>query len=422
MTGVDSSLRAQIRAAIQADYGESTILPANRMPRPRRLPTGSPALDYVTGGGVPFRQMTRMWGYYSTGKTTALLKMFAAAQNFGRLRHAQLMGLSALSLAAGESTNAKYLKDLAKREKELGSLSCLYVCPEAPDTGLAAALGLDLSKLELVPRTEIEIIGDIVQRSLAGVHVVGIDSTTATMSLDELAGTKKNDPTNALPDGEGIFKTFPMLRATKWGVNMDWWRARMSHDNCVIFTSHARAKLGGRASLQAQAAEHAPGGFALNHEPAVILHFMKGKSLKRKSNGGLEEIGDDARGSATASAFGKFQPAGGELVVRCEKNKVGVAGRTVLLHHDKRTGDFDTLHEYEKFASYFRVLEKSGSWWKLPDGTKTQQLRSTLESQAALRQRIESVTLRCAEEPDWEARRLAGQTESLVEIPSADAV
>lgn len=419
---VDPNLRGQIRAAIAADYGESTILPGNRMPRPRRLPTGSLALDYVTGGGVPFRHMTRLWGYYSSGKTTALLKMFASAQNFGRLRHAQLMALAELSLASGESRQAKLLKDLAKREKELGSLSCLFVCPESPDPALAAALGLDLSKLELVPRTEIEVIGDIVQRSLSGFHVVGVDSTTATMSLDELAGTKKNDPANADADGEAIFRAFPMLRATKWGVNMDWWRARMSAENCVIFTSHSRQKRTGSKSLQSQVAEHPPGGFLLNHEPAVVLHFMKGGMLKRRANGGLEDVGDDARGSATASAFGRFQPAGGVLVVRCEKNKVGVAGRTVLLHHDKRTGDFDSLHEYEKFARYFRALDKNGTWWVLPDGSRTQQLRSTLEAQPDLRARIEAVTLRCAEEADWEARRLAGQTEALVELPSDQAV
>jgi hypothetical protein len=110
------------------------------------------------------------------------------------------------------------------------------------------------------------------------------------------------------------------------------------------------------------------------------------------------------------------------VVVKCEKNKVGVAGRSVLLHHDKQTGDFDALHEYEKFASYYRVLPKSGTWWTLPDGTKTQQLRLTLQENAEVRQRIESVVLRCAEDPVYEASLLAGQTEALVEVPSDQAV
>jgi RecA/RadA recombinase len=415
--GVDPSLRGTIRAKILADYGEHTMLPGNKMPRPRRLPTGSPALDYVTGGGIPFRNITRMWGYYSSGKTTALLKMFAAAQNFGALRSQQLLGLAELSLAAGESRQAKLLKDQAKRERELGPLGCMYVCPESPDPDLVAALGVDLSKIEMVRDTVIETIGDVVQQNLAAYHVVGIDSTTATMSTTELG------------DPNATYGSHPMKRAAAWGINLDWFRAKMSDENCVILTSQAREKRTNSKSFAAQSAEHAPGGFSLNHEPAVILHFMKGGVLKRKPNGGLEEPKkDDYEPKTGASAFGKFQAAGGVVVVRCSKNKVGVEGRSVLLHHDKRAGDFDVLHEYEKFASYYRVVAKSGTWWELPPGittpdgkTKTQQLRSTLAANPDLRARIESVVLRCADDPVFESELLAGRTGELVEIPAVSS-
>jgi RecA/RadA recombinase len=407
--GVDVRLREQVRAQVLADYGEHTMLPGNKMPRPRRLPTGSLAMDYVTGGGVPFQHITRMWGYWSSGKTTSLLKMFAAAQQFGKLRSAQLLALSEMSKLAGELKQAKVFADQAKREKEYGALSCMYVCPEAPDARHAEALGLNLKDLELVPRTEIEVIADIVQNALQAYHVVGIDSTTATISVDEL-GHK-----------DGVFQEHPMKRAKAWGIALDWFRARMTPENALILTAHAREKRTGTKSFSAQSAEHPPGGFALNHEPGLILHFMKGGGLKRKANGGLEEIDQDAaRGSATASAFGKFQAAGGVLVVKCEKNKVGVAGRSVLLHHDKRTGDYDSLHEYEKFASYYRVLEKNNSWWTLPDGSKTQQIRATLEQDASVRSKVEAIVLRCAEDAAWESELLAGrgQTTQLVEVAS----
>jgi RecA/RadA recombinase len=408
---VDPNLRAQIRAKILADYGEHTMLPGGKMPRPRRLPTLSPALDYVTGGGVPFRNITRMWGYWSSGKTTALLKMFAAAQNYGKLRHAQLMGLAEMSMQAGELRQAKILKDQAKREREFGALACMIVCSETFDPDHATALGVNVKDLEIVPDTVIETIGDVVQQSLAAYHFVGIDSTTATMSSKELE------------DPNATYGSHPMKRAAAWGVNLDWFRARMSNENCLVLTSHAREKRTGTKSFQQQSSEHAPGGYALNHEPAVILHFMKGGALKRKPNGGLIEVDSETtKGSASASAFGKFQPAGGAVLVKCDKNKVGVAGRSALLHHDKRTGDFDVLHEYEKFAGFYRVLPKSGTWWTLPDGTKTQQLRLTLEGDADVRQRIESVVLRCAEDPVYEANLLAGRTEALVEIPSEQSV
>lgn len=411
MSSVDPSLRAKIREQIQADYGMHTIMPGNKMPRPRRLPTGSLALDYVTGGGIPFAHMTRFWGPFSSGKSTALYKLLHCAQNYGKLRYVQLMALSELSQVAGELKQSKLLAEQAKREREMGSLACAYVCAEkAIDTKLIADLGVDLKNLELVMDTKIEVIGDTVQKMLSGYHVIGVDSTTGTISVDEL-GHK-----------DGIFGELPMLRARRWGYNMDWWRDRLSLENCIVFTSHSRVKMGSKAGFNQSSPEHPPGGYALNHEPGLILRFMKGSALKRKPNGALEEVGDDARGSAVASAFAKFQPAGGELVVRCEKNKVGVQGRVALLHHDKRTGDFDAMHEYEKFAAYFRVLERNGSWWTLPSGQKTQQLRSTLQQDEDLRNRIESVVLRCAEDAEYEASLLAGRTGAMVEVPPAASV
>jgi RecA/RadA recombinase len=409
---VDPSLREKIRAAIQADYGESTIMPGDRMPRPRRLPTGSLALNYVSGGGIPFAHMTRFWGPFSSGKTTAMVKLFHSAQNYGKLRYIQLSALAELSRVAGEGKHAKLLDEQAKREREFGPLTCMYVCAEKRiDTKLFADLGVTLKDVELVMDTKIEVIGDTVQRSLGGYHVIGVDSTTATISVDEL-GHK-----------DGIYGVLPMLRATRWGVNMDWWRDRLSLDNCIVFTSHSRAKTGAKTGFNQQAPEHPPGGYALNHEPGLILRFMKGGSLRRKPNGALEAVdADTARGTPTASAFAKFQPAGGELIVRCEKNTVGVQGRVALLHHDKRTGDFDAPHEYEKFAAYFRVLEKSGSWWTLPDGKKTQQARSTLQNDEDLCKRIEAVVLRCADDAAYEARLLAGRDAEIVGLPSAAQV
>jgi hypothetical protein len=90
----------------------------------------------------------------------------------------------------------------------------------------------------------------------------------------------------------------------------------------------------------------------------VILHFMKGGMLKRKPNGGLEEL--DSRGRAraarTQARLASSSPPAACSSSSATKNKVGRgAGAQVLLHHDKRTGDFDLLHEYEKFAKYFRV-------------------------------------------------------------------
>jgi RecA/RadA recombinase len=418
MSGVDPNLREQIRAKILADYGQHTMLPGNRMPKPRRLPTGSLAVDYASGGGYPFGHMTRFWGAESSGKTLAMFLAFISAQNFGELRYRQLISLAELSLQAGESRQAKIFKDQAKREREYGKLACLFVNAERSiDIEHMKRLGVDMGGMDIIEDSTIEGVGSMVYDCLPAYHVIGVDSTSATMSIDEVVDSKNKKKT--IYDES---QTTGMTRANKWGINMDWWRSRMTRENLIMMTSHATEQIGAK-SMNFSTPEKPPGGRKLRHEPGLVLHFTKSSALKRKSNGGLEEITADARGSDTASAFSKFQAAGGVVVVKCDKNKVGVQGRTVLLHHDKRTGSFDQLHEYEKFASYFRVLEKGGSgWWALPDGTKTQQVRSTLEQDSDLRSKIEAVVLRCAEDPNFEAKLLAGNTVPLVAIPPAEAV
>jgi RecA/RadA recombinase len=101
------------------------MLPGGKMPRPRRLPTGSLALDYISGGGYAFAHMSRFWGNWSSGKTLAMFKAFISAQNFGELRYRQLMALAEMSLRANEARQAKVFKDQAKRERSTASsLAC----------------------------------------------------------------------------------------------------------------------------------------------------------------------------------------------------------------------------------------------------------------------------------------------------------
>jgi RecA/RadA recombinase len=297
MSGVDPNLRGEIHAKIEADYGEHTILSGGKMPRPRRLPTGSLALDYVTGGGYIFYGMTRFWGAWSSGKTLAMFLAFISAQNFGELRYRQLMGLSEMALQTGDARDARVLKDQAKREREYGSLSCLFVNAEKSiDVNHMRRLGVDMNKLDIIEDSTIEGISEMVYNSLPAYHVIGIDSTTATMSIDELGSQ------------DGVYGSRPMLHALKWSQAMSWWRARLTRDNVIMFTSHAKEKIGARKTLNSSSKpERPPGGEALYLEPSIVLHFMKGGKLKRKPNGALEELKTDDKRSATASAFSRVR-------------------------------------------------------------------------------------------------------------------
>lgn len=416
MSPVDPTLRDAVRKSIMDDYGQHALISANKMPRPRRLPTRSLALDYVTGGGWPFRNMSRLWGGPSAAKSLSILNALWCAQNFGELRYQRLKFLSEMSVATGDIKLAKQLINQAKRERDqyAEGLTCMLVNAEGVvDTVYWERIGLDLKRIELVlpPQAKrIEVVGDIVQKALAAFNLVCVDSTSSTISLDEL-GHK-----------EGIMgdsAARAMHRAAKWGVNLAWWADRMNDDNVLLYTSQIRAKIGMNVK-QKVAQEMAPGGNQLEHESSCTVHFMRAGALRRK-DGKLMPMGDDSK-AADTGAFGRTQAAGSEIVARCEKNRFGKSHRTALLHHDRNAAQFDFPHEYEKLAKYFRVVKPTSaqsSWYELPDGSKTQSLRSTIEENPELARRIEEVTLRCAEDPEYEdtlLRSVGGPGEDLAEV------
>lgn len=401
---VDPSLRVALRKEIEKDYGAHTIMPANQMPRVRRLDSRSLGLNYIMGGGYPFGQMTRLWGAKSGGKTTLIYNAFRAAQEFPEYRYARLTHLAAVAQISGMEADAKRLREQAKYEQDRyqGGLKCMYVCAEKRwDPKHLEAIGVDLDsdRLEVVPTTRIEEIGDIVQKSLQAYHVIGVDSTTGTISADEL---KK-------PDGVWDAGDFSLRRVKKWATIMDWWRDRMSPENVLIFTSHAQTVIGAGASTWAKLEmEHAPGGSKLYHEPSVILHLVKAKPLRYSgTDGAMKALDSDG---AALGAFGRKEPDGQEMVVRCEKNSTAKDQRVALLHFEKASANFDLIHDYVKLGVYFKVIGSSGNgWYTLPDGKRVQKIRTRIAEDENLRRQIEDVVYRCSEDAAFEKAFLEGR-------------
>jgi RecA/RadA recombinase len=415
VTSVDTKLRASVRTQLVKDYGEHTMLPGNRMPPVRRMFAGSLALEYVMGGGYAFGRLHRFWGGFSSGKTLAMLEAMRVAQNFGKMRYEHLTYLSQMAALAGQTSEAKKLKDQAKRERDQygDGLACLFVDAEGTfDVEQAKRMGVrtDEKSLEIARTKRIEEIGDIVQNALAAYHLVCVDSTTDTITLAELAHE------------EGLFQnTLAMTRAMKWQNNLLWWGDRMNDDNVILYSSHVRTTIGMSANKK-MVSEHPPGGNALEHESSISLHFMKGSGLRRhRATGSLVPFSNQ-QGETDLGAFGKQnQSAGSEVIVRCVKNKTARSDRIVLMHHDKKTGRWDPLHDLEKLAGYFRVVSKSGSWFTLPDGSKTQSLRKTLTEDPALVHRITDVVHRCAADPQYEDQLLkGGPGVAMIDVPDAD--
>jgi hypothetical protein len=151
----------------------------------------------------------------SSGKTTALLKMFCGGAELRQdPRHAQLAGaVRSCPLRAGELTTSQVAQGPGQaRAASLGALSpACTSCPEAP-TRRWRWRSDSTSKIETrEPNTEIEVIGDVVQQALGGYHVIGMDSTTATISLDELGARRRTQTPSMTARGSSS----PMLRAAE---------------------------------------------------------------------------------------------------------------------------------------------------------------------------------------------------------------
>jgi hypothetical protein len=280
--------------------------------------------------------------------------------------------------AGGRARQAKLLKDQAKREREFGALSCMFVCSETFDPGTPRRWG-EPQGARARPNTVIETIGDVVHNSLSAYHFVGIDSTTATMSTTELG-----DP-NAT-----TYISHPMKRAAAWGVNLDWFapderrelpRAHLARPR----EAHRHQVLPGSSRPSTRRA--ASRSTTSRGDPA--LHEGRrpeAQAQRRPGRGRLR----DRQGRRERKRVWQV-PAGGRRGPGQVREEQGRRRRALGAPAPRQAHRrLRRPHEYEKFAGFYRVLPKSGTWWTLPDGTKTQQLRLTLEGDADVRQRIET--------------------------------
>jgi recombination protein RecA len=71
---------AKLMSTINKAYGKQKVFPASLTPPVRRVPTGNPAFDYITGGGFPVNRITELIGPESSGKTYHALLATTAFQ------------------------------------------------------------------------------------------------------------------------------------------------------------------------------------------------------------------------------------------------------------------------------------------------------------------------------------------------------
>lgn len=296
-------------------------------PRVRRIPTGSPMLDYATGGGVPLGRWTRLWGGKSSGKTLT---------GWNIAREAQNMGLSVV----------------------------YYNIEKQFEPEFTARCGVDIDELEIVNGTTIEDIGEALESLLDVYHVHILDSCSEGVALSELKADY----------GDSLMAA----KARAWGqVFYKVQRHFDEEDNAIIYMDQVRESFG-----RGDNNVHAPGGKLMEHRSSLTLYFKRGQWLFKDKHGRL--VDKDTAGPGR-SMSGRTEADGIEVDVWCEKNRVSRPFRHALMRYEFDGAKIDIPWELAQAASYLdaegRPAHLSGnevifprttpnsSYYKMPDGS-----------------------------------------------------
>jgi len=366
---VDINEIDNVVAAVEKEYGTLSIHKGSEAQKVPRIPYPSLELNIATGGGAPIGRISRWFGNYSSGKTLNCLNLIKNAQN--------------LNLIAEQFLESEY-DEVKRRGEELlkrfpDGLVCAYYNVEGVyDKDFAEQVGVDTEKLYVVEGSTIEPLATILEASLGAIHVHVVDSVSHASSIDEV----NSDMTD----------WHRAIKARVWNKVLDHWYHHLDRsDNAIILIDQVRVN-------QLTGAEEAPGGKKLEHVSSQTIQFKRGKWLYNREGILKPEApkkGETIHGSAEADGF--------EIQARVTKSRVGRPLRMARMQIDFNGMKYNQEYELAKAAEYFGVVERSGSWFTLPDGSKVQGekgLRNALEENVDLKKKtIDEIDLYTTENP-----------------------
>lgn len=302
---------------ILQQYGPDSLMRGVEDPRPvPRLKTGSPELDYATGGGIPIGRMSRVWGGPSAGKSLLGWRISKVAQS--------------------------PLHDMTV---------VLYDIEKQYDPHFVKAIGVNVGKLIVVQGTVIEEIAAKCEALLPHADLHIFDSASSAVSTEELAA----DPSSIRPGAQ----------ARAWGAAFK--RIMESFDsnrNTLLVLDQARVAFGGNGRT-----EHPPGGRFIEHTSSCTIHLRKGAWLFRDPKTGLLTPDAPKKGSTMSETI---EPDGQEVIARVDKARVARPLLGARMYYDYAAKGFDISFEVFKAGVFFEVIERSGSWYTMPDRTRHQ--------------------------------------------------
>lgn len=328
MTFDASTLESHL-ASVQKRYPNSVGNDIDR--NPERISTGSISLDYITGGGIPIGHNTMFWGDYGSGKSLT---------SWGAAREAQKMW-------PGEPV-AYY------------NLERQY----HPEFAEAHGVNTDpKSGLIVVDGNVIESVGTMMQTLLGSVRLHIVDSVSEGIALDAL-----NKDIEASQQ--------PGSAARAWQNVLLHLKPFINPENAIIWISQSRDNIGGYGDPS-----HPTGGqYMSKFLPDLRVRFSKGAYLYYDKDGFLAE----ERKDNSARTFSGMQEADGiVLKAKVDKARICKPFRSCEMYLDLNKYTFDYIYELQKAAKHYGIVEKSGAWFKLPDGTTAHGSKGLREALAA---------------------------------------
>ena len=300
---------------------------------PPPIPFGVPALDSMLGGGLPRGKLTILYGEPSSGKTLLSLLAVAAAQRGG-------------------------------------GQAMFFDIERCWDASWAALVGVDTSQERLLvvrPRSleqAFDMAIDAMENTKPDILVM--DSISAMVPADMLSANMEDKDFRGLAARkmtEGVAKSIAHNEST-----------------ALVVINQLRMDMG----ISFGSAERLPGGKGLRFYAAAMLRCRRGKWLTDRG-GEVEEV------DFTTVSGKEARRIGFVLRVRLEKSKVSSATWQEAELDFLFSGAVDSVGSTAHLAIQRGVIQQSGSYFLLPDGTRAHgfdALKSTLRGSPDLYERV----------------------------------
>jgi recombination protein RecA len=307
---------------LNKNYGQGTALIASEIVQPPTITTGLLSLDTIFGGGLPRGEWAEYRGAKSAGKSSLMHTAVASNQRID------------------------------------SDFNTVWIASETYDINQAKALGVDLSRVTVVPTKKMELaFQTIIDAHESGeVDLCVLDSYPA-LSPDEEIDKAMDESTMSL--GARNFGKF----IRKIGANPVTGK-QMSG---VIINQYRQApgKWAPRGTPMTT-----PGGEAKDYFYYIILKLARDEWITEKRPGWKDPV-----------------TVGQTIKMTTEKNKAAPPQQVVSLDFYFRNaptlgfkrGEFDIALDYFTVASLFEIIQKKGGWYYYQDH-KWQGKQSVLDS------------------------------------------